>query len=177
MLLNFVIYIIMQYVTGAIFVKTVGIDVALQCCVSTLVSSIQGICSILKHLKSNESYACDIKLILDELDIEATLQVLHVFILELNIDDIQTNTFSQALDNLKNVIIEIEENFKQIKYRYDYNNSLWISYYRLYTFDDIICKLKTLRIKLDKRYSLLFETLKIRNCLKFNNNHNICNNL
>lgn len=162
----------MHFVAGAVLVRTVGVEVALKCCVSALVSSLQGICTIASSLSTNTSCSQDIKLVLNDLDLVATSQVLHVFISELDIDNIRTKTFSQALTNLKNVVTEIEECLKELEKRHKYNDSLWISYYRSYTFDDIITKLKILKDKSDKRYNLLIETLKVKECLKVNIDNN-----
>lgn len=158
----------MQYIVGAMLVQSTGINVALKCCVSMLVTSLLEICSIINNLNLGKHCPYNIKSTLDELDIYSTSQVMHIFISELDTDKIQTRTILQALDNLKSIILEIEECLKLLKYRHEYNNSLWITYCRLYTFDDIIIKLKTLTIKLDKRYSLLIETLKVKECLVAN---------
>lgn len=135
-------------------------------CISSLTTSANGIYTLIGNIIHNRSTAPDIYMFLKESDIQTNIQILTVFIKEINIGDQCTKSLTISLNALKDCVSDIEEKLHEVKKRIDYNKSLWFFIsYRSYNFLDIVCELKLLKITLDNRWKNLIDILKINNCL------------
>lgn len=140
-----------------------GLDLTLKC-VTAVTASAQGIYSLISSISSNK-HEPTIGKLLEELDINVDVCMLETMMKEFNVEKHYTKTLSFCLKELEKCLKEIEKILHEIKLRLDYNDSLWVSSFRAYTFTDIIDKLKSLKKTLDNRKNNLFEVIKINEYL------------
>ncbi len=159
----------MAIVTG-IGIMTIDLTVK---AISAIGTSASGIYTILDSVSYYKGH--DIHSIIIEFDIQEHLKVLLTLLNEVNLEKHHTQTLALCVSQLRDSIIEIENQLIEIKRRIDYNKSLYIKTFRTFGFDDIIEKIKILKNQLDNRKNMLFEILKINPYLDSNKNENIIN--
>jgi hypothetical protein len=105
---------------------------------------------------------------LENTDIEATINVINLFIIEL--DNINSNTPSSLMQCIKNIhqtINDVEDELTKIKTRLEYNKSIkFFSYFRTYGFQNSMKRIKKHKLVLEERWNLLRQTLELKQHLK-----------
>lgn len=143
--------------------KTIGVELTVKCIgiVSTSVKSIYNL------TKSHEiSTSIEITKLLKQLDIYNDINMVETLLQEINIEKYHSKTLTLCLENLKECILDIENNLKTINGRITFNNSIWFGKsFRSYSFEDMIESLKLLKLNFDNRKKNLFEIISINNSL------------
>lgn len=149
-----------------IFIGTIGLDLTLKC-ITAVTASAQSIYTLASSISSNKQEPSISKL-LQELDIVADIQAIELIIKDFNIKKHHTRPLSSCLESLEKCVKEIETQLYEIQVRLCYNKTLWTSLWA-YKFTDVIENLKSLKIVLDNRKTMLFEVIKINGYLETKN--------
>jgi hypothetical protein len=119
--------------------------------------------TLVSHIKlSKNIHQTEIINILNKTDIEATIKLLHAFILEIPTCCNNSHFIVIALTNVNNIIQSIEDELVDIKNKISYNNSLQIMT-SVRSFD-CTPNLENIQLKiniLDRRCDYLFKTLSV----------------
>lgn len=136
----------------------------------------QSIYDLIKSL--NDKQDNNINKILIELDLENTIKVINEILINLESVNISSKNILSNIQNIKDIILKIENELLLLHNMVDYNNSIWIlKKYRSYDCQNILDNLKLYKSILDNRKKLLTEVLQINNFINNNiNNNNIKNN-
>lgn len=135
----------------------------------------QSIYDLIKSL--NDKQDNNINKILIELDLENTIKVINEILINLESVNISSKNILSNIQNIKDIILKIENELLLLHNMVDYNNSIWIlKKYRSYDCQNILDNLKLYKSILDNRKKLLTEVLQINNFINNNINNNIKNN-
>lgn len=152
--------------TVAVVLGALSLDVGLRI-VSGVSSSAKNIAGLMGIIKE-KGYNSEMLKTLESTDIEATINVINLFITEL--DDINDNTPSSLMQCLKNIhesIQHIEGELKKIKERLEYNKTIkYFTYVRTYGFKNSMKRIQKHKLVLEERWNLLRQTLELKKHLK-----------
>jgi hypothetical protein len=152
--------------TAAIVLGTLSLDVGIKI-VSGVSSSAKNIAGLIGFIK-DKGYNNEMVKTLENTDIEATINVINLFIIEL--DNINSNTPSSLMQCIKNIhqtINDVEDELTKIKTRLEYNKSIkFFSYFRTYGFQNSMKRIKKHKLVLEERWNLLRQTLELKQHLK-----------
>jgi len=159
-------YNIIMATTAAIVLGTLSLDVGIKI-VSGVSSSAKNIAGLIGFIK-DKGYNNEMVKTLENTDIEATINVINLFIIEL--DNINSNTPSSLMQCIKNIhqtINDVEDELTKIKTRLEYNKSIkFFSYFRTYGFQNSMKRIKKHKLVLEERWNLLRQTLELKQHLK-----------
>jgi len=128
---------------------------------SSITSTTKGIYDMIDYIKHTGS--TDIKKTIEELDLEATIKIIHCTIAEIYIDHDTPSALHVCLKSLIDVIKLIYTELEKINNRIKYNNSLWVGKtFRSYRFANCEKRLRSYMKILESRKKLLIEILGIR---------------
>jgi len=129
---------------------------------SSFAATTRGVVDLIGTIK--QSGGPDIKKAIDELDLEATLKIIHCMVSEIYVDDQTPGTIIICLKSLMDVIRMIYDELGKINYRLQYNNSLWFGLtFRSYRFINCESRLRTYMIVLENRKKLLIDIINMQN--------------
>ncbi len=152
--------------TAAIVLGTLSLDVGIKI-VSGVSSSAKNIAGLIGFIK-DKGYNNEMVKTLENTDIEATINVINLFIIEL--DNINSNTPSSLMQCIKNIhqtINDVEDELTKIKTRLEYNKSIkFFSYFRTYGFQNSMKRIQKHKLVLEERWNLLRQTLELKQHLK-----------
>jgi hypothetical protein len=159
-------YNIIMATTAAIVLGTLSLDVGIKI-VSGVSSSAKNIAGLIGFIK-DKGYNNEMVKTLENTDIEATINVINLFIIEL--DNINSNTPSSLMQCIKNIhqtINDVEDELTKIKTRLEYNKSIkFFSYFRTYGFQNSMKRIQKHKLVLEERWNLLRQTLELKQHLK-----------
>jgi len=125
--------------------------------------------SLMNNIKVNKNlYSEEISGLLTKTDIHSTIQLLESIISELPEYYLKSTSIMIALHNVRNIIINIEEEITKINNKICYNKNLYVlKNWRSYDFKDDVTNLENLFCILDKRRDNLFKTIEVFKTIPF----------
>jgi hypothetical protein len=155
----------MELVTGMAIVKTVGVDVTLQC-LSSVTSSAKGIYNMISSIKTNDELL-EVMRFIEKEDIEKQTKMVEAILTGVNIEKHHTSALSQCVSDLKECLSTMETLLSAINVRANYNRSIWMfKSFRSYGFSDLFNRLQICTQNLAYRKQALFDVLRINNQLE-----------
>jgi hypothetical protein len=152
--------------TAAIVLGTLSFDVGLRI-VSGVSSSAKNIAGLMGFIKE-KGYNSEMVKTLENTDIEATINVINLFITEL--DDINETTPSSLMQCIKNIyqtVNDVENELNKINERLEYNKTVkYFSYVRTFGFKNSMKRIQKFKTVLEERWNLLRQTLELKQHLK-----------
>jgi len=154
----------MEYAAGVAIVKTIGIDVTIQC-VKAVSCTAQGIYGLLRNIGSIDTGGAVSKY-MREADIECQVQLLESVVSAIDVNRHHTEPLSLCIKDLRSCLDQIEKILREFQTRIDFNRSIWLfSSLRSYGFSDLHDELKLHTRHLADRSSRLFDIIKINGYL------------
>jgi hypothetical protein len=122
-------------------------------------------------IKSTDSGVSDIKRLIEAEDLKNRIEIMDMFIKEIDVDDNTPRTITKAVESINAAIKDIEKELKNIQYRIDYNDGLYFSAggTRYYKFNNSYKRLDAKIKTLNKRYETLRSMFSMRSLLNRNN--------
>ena len=157
--------LLVGHLIGQAVMQKVGLDLGMRV-IGGVASSAKRISSLLGFIKSEDDKS-DLMKYLKKTDIEVTVKILECIVSELCVDDSTPVSVINSLKGLRESLVCIESELKDIKERLQYNRSLYVfKALRSYGFKS---KMRNLSDNLDvlaNRKKLLFETIEISSSLE-----------
>lgn len=153
----------MEYAAGMVIVRTIGVDVTMQC-IGALTGSVKGICGLIVGLQSCDEVAGVLKFIRDT-DLERKVRLLERIITDIDLTR-HTASLSMSIEDVRECLGDIEKVLTEMQTRITYNRSLWLmKSMRSHGFTDILERIRTLTQNLEDRKKALFEVISINDHL------------
>lgn len=150
----------MEYAAGLTIVKTLGVDLTIQC-----LSSATSVVRLIGSIRTNDE-SKEITNYIEEEDLEKRIGVIMSVIKNINMDKHNTEPLSLCIGNLQECIKRLEDLLKAFNERVLYNRSIWVlSSLRSYGFSDLLAGLKVCTKNLESRKQELFNIIMINNML------------
>ena len=130
---------------------------------TTTLTSAYSLTSIIANTTANG--IDDIKKTIIDNDIENKLKIIQHLLQEIKINQKTPNTMIECINSIKDVIKELVDELQKINYRMNYNNRVWLPSMRAYSFKNSNTRLLQHIKKLDSRYIMLLEILRIENMM------------
>lgn len=152
--------------TAVIVLGTLSLDVGIRI-VSGVSASAKNIAGLIGFIKE-KGYNHEMVKTLENTDIEARINVINLFITELdNINENTPSSLMQCIKNIHHTINDIENELNKIKTRLEYNKSVkFFSYFRTYGFQNSMKRIQKHKVVLEERWNLLRQTLELKQYLK-----------
>jgi hypothetical protein len=103
-----------------------------------------------------------------KLDIETTVRLVDSLLKEIPKDKMGSVTIKQSIESLHEIIASIEKELSVIFSRLNYNEKIWLKYWRSYDCSNNLDRLNTYKSILDNRLKIFFDLLNIKHELKLN---------
>ena len=150
----------MEYAAGVAIVKTIGIDVTIQCA-KALSCTAKGVYDLLRSISSTDNGGSVSKYI-EETDLECMIKVMEKVVLAIDVNKHHTDPLLQCIEDLQTCLTLTEQILKEYQKRIDYNRSIWFfSSFRAYGFSDLHENLQLQVRHLNGRYDRLSNTIKM----------------
>jgi hypothetical protein len=152
--------------SAVILLGTLSLDVGIRI-VSGVSASAKNIAGLIGFIKE-KGYNNEMIKTLENTDIEARINVINLFITELdNINENTPSSLMQCIKNIYNTINDIENELNKIKNRLEYNKSVkFFTYFRTYGFQNSMKRIQKHKVVLEERWNLLRQTLELKQYLK-----------
>lgn len=138
---------------------------------TTALNSAYSLTTVIATRTSNG--ADDIKNTIKDSDIENKLKIIQHLLQEIKINQKTPNTMIECINSINDVIKELTDELQKINYRMNYNDRVWLPSVRAYSFKNSNMRLLQHIKKLDSRYLMLLEILRIENMMYKNSDINI----
>ena len=119
----------------------------------TVTNTTRSILGSITHILDNSD--SEFKTILNELDIYFKLEIINMYIIDLNKSDNLSETIKKCIDYISDVLKNIETEIKQIQEQLDSNKELWFSNWRCSEINNNVRKMRNHIVLLDRRFEYL----------------------